>query len=167
MHLPERALGGGGLGRLGGELGVRVDVVERQVAPDVAQVVAEVESSSSRITGSAWPQYGHSKSPYSTQRHGRVVGAADVVALGVDVLGEVEQVVGGAARSGARAPRRAAARSRGRRPRPSSGATSAAGEHAELRLLELLAVEGEARDQQRDGEADAGDRRRRRRAPAS
>jgi hypothetical protein len=34
-------LGGGGLGRLGGHLGVRVDVVEREVAPDVAQFIAE------------------------------------------------------------------------------------------------------------------------------
>ena len=41
VHLPERALGGRGLGRLGGELRVRVDVVQRQVAPDVADV-AEV-----------------------------------------------------------------------------------------------------------------------------
>ena len=31
-------------------------------------------------------------------------------------------------------------------------------EDAELRLLELVAVEGERRDQQRDGEPDAGDR---------
>ena len=38
VHLPEGALVGGGLGGLGGELGVRVDVVERQVAPDVADV---------------------------------------------------------------------------------------------------------------------------------
>ncbi len=41
MQLPEAALGGRGLGRLGRELGVRVDAVERQVAEDVAQVVAE------------------------------------------------------------------------------------------------------------------------------
>ena len=41
VHLPEAALGGGGLGGLGGELRVRVHVVERQVAPDVANVVAE------------------------------------------------------------------------------------------------------------------------------
>ena len=41
VHLPERALGGRRLGGLGGELGVRVDVGERQVAPDVADV-AEV-----------------------------------------------------------------------------------------------------------------------------
>ena len=38
VHLPERALIGGGLGGLGGELGMRVDVVERQVSPDVADV---------------------------------------------------------------------------------------------------------------------------------
>ena len=41
MHLPERALVGGRLGRPGGELRVRVDVVQRQVPPDVADV-AEV-----------------------------------------------------------------------------------------------------------------------------
>ena len=41
VHLPERALLGGRLGRLGGELRVRVDVVQRQVPPDVADV-AEV-----------------------------------------------------------------------------------------------------------------------------
>ena len=38
MHLPESALGGGGLGGLGGELGVGVDIAQRQVPPDVADV---------------------------------------------------------------------------------------------------------------------------------
>ena len=41
------------------------------------------------------------------------------------------------------------------------------GEHAELRLGQMLAVEGEARDQQRDGEADARDGAAAARAPAS
>ena len=43
MHLPEGALVGRGLGGLGGELGVRVDVVERQVPPDVADVAEVAE----------------------------------------------------------------------------------------------------------------------------
>ena len=42
VHLPELALRRRRLGRLGRELGVRVDVGERQVAEDVAQVVAEL-----------------------------------------------------------------------------------------------------------------------------
>ena len=38
MHLPEGALVSGGLGGLGGELGVGVDVVEREVPPHVPDV---------------------------------------------------------------------------------------------------------------------------------
>ena len=38
VHRPERILCGGGLGCLGGELGLRVHIGERQVAPDVADV---------------------------------------------------------------------------------------------------------------------------------
>src|SRR2546430_2135549 len=41
VHLPERALLGRSLGGLGRNLGARVDVVQRQVPPDVAHV-AEV-----------------------------------------------------------------------------------------------------------------------------
>src|SRR5918996_4388001 len=41
VHLPERALVGGRLRGLGGELGMRVDVGERQVPPDV-HAVAEL-----------------------------------------------------------------------------------------------------------------------------
>ena len=58
----------------------------------------------------------------------------------------------------ARAHRAGSVRDRpGRRTQATSDATIAAAEHAELRLLELLPVEGDARDQQRDREADAGD----------
>ena len=60
VHRPELALRGGRLGRLGGHLRVRVHVVERQVAPDVAQVVAERGRAARGSTTSAWPQYGHS-----------------------------------------------------------------------------------------------------------
>ena len=42
------------------------------------------------MTGSASAQYGHSKSPYCEERDRRVGAAADVVALGIDVLGEVD-----------------------------------------------------------------------------
>ena len=38
VHRPERALRGRRLGGLGGELGLRVDVGQRQVPPDVADV---------------------------------------------------------------------------------------------------------------------------------
>ena len=41
VHLPEPALCGCGLCRLGGDLGIRMHVVQRQMAPDVADV-AEV-----------------------------------------------------------------------------------------------------------------------------
>jgi hypothetical protein len=41
VHRPEGALGGGGLGRLGGALGVRMELRDRQVAERVAQAVAE------------------------------------------------------------------------------------------------------------------------------
>ena len=41
VHLPEGSLPGRGFGAFSGELGVRVDIVEREVAPHVADV-AEV-----------------------------------------------------------------------------------------------------------------------------
>ena len=42
MHVPEATLCAGGLGRLGGELRARVNVAEREVAKDVAQLVGQV-----------------------------------------------------------------------------------------------------------------------------
>ena len=41
MHRPERALGGGGLARLRGQLGVRVDLGQREVAEGEAQPAPE------------------------------------------------------------------------------------------------------------------------------
>src|SRR5215213_11479974 len=38
VHIPERALFGGGLGCLGSELGLGVDIAQRQVSPDIANV---------------------------------------------------------------------------------------------------------------------------------
>ena len=153
MHLPELALVGGGLGGLGRQLRVRVDVVQRQVAPHVAQVVAE------RVEQLADHQ----------------LGLAAVRALVVAVLDERHRRVSeprtwsrsGSTSSAGRARRRcprAGARARSGQPldrrRNSAPATIASdrrGQHADLGLLELLALERDARDQQRDREADAGD----------
>jgi len=38
VHAPELALRGGRLRRFGSELGVRMDVIEREVPPDVTDV---------------------------------------------------------------------------------------------------------------------------------
>src|SRR3712207_7528408 len=45
VHRPERVLCGGGLGGLGSELGLGMDIVQRQVAPDVADVRSEEHTS--------------------------------------------------------------------------------------------------------------------------
>ena len=91
VHLPERALLRRGLGRLRRLLRVRVDVVERQVPPDVGDV-AEVAQ-----------QLAHDRLRLAAVRalevavleHGdrRVDRAADVVALRVDRLREVDDEV--------------------------------------------------------------------------
>ena len=92
VHLPERALLCRRLRRLGRPLRVRVDVVQRQVPPRRSRH-RRCSRSSSRTTGSAWPQYGHSKSPYSSTVTGASTRAADVVALRVDRIGEVDDQV--------------------------------------------------------------------------
>ncbi len=65
-------------------------------------------------TGSARPQYGHSKSPYSTSATG-IGGAEDVVDLGIDRLGKVAD--GAPPGLAGRAPARAGRGHRGRPPR--------------------------------------------------
>ena len=70
--LPERALGGRGLGRLGGVLGVRMDAGRaagggrRSAArrPAASRTRARIDCEAA--------QYGHSKSPYITSSYGRV-----------------------------------------------------------------------------------------------
>ena len=83
VHLPERALGGGGLGGLGGELGVRVHVAQRQVPPDVADV-AEVaqQLADDRLGLAAVRALEVAVLDDGDRRVGR---PADVVALGIDV----------------------------------------------------------------------------------
>ena len=142
--------------RLGGHLRARVHVVERQVAPDVAEVVAEGHEQLAD-DGLGLAAVRALVVAVLEQDHGRVVVAAQVVDLGVDVVGEVEQLVGGAAqlaRPGRGRDQGDEAEGAPRRQRREDRA----GEDADLRLLEQLAVEGDARDEQRDGEADAGDR---------
>jgi hypothetical protein len=51
VHRPERALAAGGLGGLRGDGGPRVDVGEREVAPDVADVAAPGQQLADRRLG--------------------------------------------------------------------------------------------------------------------
>ena len=88
VHLPERALRGRRLGRLGGELGMRVNVGERKVAPDVAEVAEVREQLADDRLG--LPAERALEVAVLDERDRGVLGAADVVALGVDGNGEVD-----------------------------------------------------------------------------
>ena len=97
VHLPEGALRRRRLARLRRQLGVRVDVLQRQVAEDVAQAAAvvHVEQFADRRLGAA--AVGALEVGVLDQGDGAGRVAADVVALRVDVVGEVDDRVGGAA----------------------------------------------------------------------
>ena len=133
-----------------------MDVVQRQVPPDVAQLVAErVEQLADDHLG---PSAVRAFVVAVLDQHDRgVVRAADVVAVGIDVAREVEDLL--------RRARELAGPHRGgratdppaHRPAEQRG-EEGCGQDAELRLVELLPVEGEARDQERDREPHAGDR---------
>ena len=102
-----------------------------------------------RTTGSACPQYGHSKSPYSTTRDRGVGRAADVVALGVDRRDQVRSSCS-ASPSSARARRAGDSSAVTRKTtQVSTEASTAADERAELGLGQLAPVEGAVGDQQR------------------
>ncbi len=156
VHLPERPLRAGGLGGLGGELGPGMHVAERQVAEDVAQIVAPLRQQLAD-RGLGAPAVGALEVPVLDQRHRCVGRAADVIARGIDVLGEVDQLLG-------RAPELA---------RPHAGGDSRdqseddpghqrredrRREDAELGLCQRFAGERAIGDQQRDREADPRDR---------
>ena len=83
VHLPEAPLRARRLGRLGGELGVVVHVGERQVAEDVAQVVAEALVQLAHDAGRAAAERALEVAVLD-ERQRRVGRPADVVALGVD-----------------------------------------------------------------------------------
>ena len=131
-------------------------VVQRQVPPHVANL-AEVAQQLAH-DGLGLPAVGALEVAVLDERDRRFERAADVVALGIDVDGR-----------GRSAARRVPSRARIRARRGSSAVArnsshvidrraERGAEDAELRLLELRPVERERRDEQRDGEADAGDR---------
>ena len=70
-------------------------VVERQVAPHVAHLAAERgEQLADDLLGLS--AVGALEVSVLHECHRRVVGSAEVIALGVDVFGEIEDVLGGA-----------------------------------------------------------------------
>ena len=155
VHLPELPLRARRLGRLGGQLRARMDVGQRQVAEHEAEVVAEVgeELAQHRLRA---PAVRALEVPVFDERDRRVLRPADVVALGVDRQGKVDDRLRPAEReAGPRLGRQPFQRrevegaDRGRADRRT--------EDAELRLGQLLALEGERGDEQRDGESDPGD----------
>ena len=89
VHLPEVALGAGGLGRLGGYLGMRMHVGEREVTPDVTQVIAEGDQQLPDHTLGLTAVRALVVAVLE-ERDWRVGRAADMVACRVDVDGEIE-----------------------------------------------------------------------------
>ena len=89
--------------------------------------------------------------------HRSVERPADAIAFRVDVDVEVDERLGGA-QEGTN-PKAARKQSSGAKEQPGEDRRAECGaQDAQLRLLELGTVEGERRDEQRDGEADPGDR---------
>ena len=88
MHLPEGALRCRGFRRLGGELGVRVDIGEREVTPDVADV-AEVgeQLPDGRFCSAAVRAF---EVAVLDDRDRRLAWAADVIAIGIHRHGEIQ-----------------------------------------------------------------------------
>src|SRR6266487_1158086 len=89
VHLPEGALLGGGLGGFRGELGAGVDVTQRQVSPDVADI-AEIadELADDRFRLSA---VGAFEVAVLDNRDRRVERPANVVPLRVDLDVEIDE----------------------------------------------------------------------------
>ena len=151
VHRPEGTLGAGGLDGLGGQFGVRVDVGQRQVPEDVAQVVAEPAAQLGEDAGGPAAERALDVAELDELQRG-ADRPAHVVALRVDR--RVEQagrrgVVRGVAPAQHPEPHRAQDRGgdRGR-------------EDADPRLvLERGVVEGEVGDEQGDGEAEPGQHR--------
>ncbi|GAA3712669.1 hypothetical protein GCM10023082_08040 [Streptomyces tremellae] len=155
VHGPERALLGGRLRGLGGDLGPRVDVGERQVPPHVADVVAEVGEQGAD-GGLRAPAVGAFEVAVLDDGDGGVVRPAHLVASGVDGHREVDQGFRAAEQGPAALRLGEAAECGGHRP-GQQGGTEQGGEDADLRLGEVPAVEGERRDQQGHGESDTRD----------
>ena len=114
-------------------------------------------SSSSRTTGSAWPQYGHSKSPNSITVIGASTGprmwSCSGSTSGTRSWITVMSPSSARAFAARREQRRQPVHRPGQRRRHDDG-----GQRAELGLVQLRTLERAGGDEQRDGEADPRDR---------
>ena len=155
VHLPERPLGRRRLRRLGGSLGVRVDIGERQVPPDVADVAEVRQQLAHDRLGFA--AVGALEVPVLDDGHRRLGRPAQVIPLGIHRHGQVGERLR-AAQQGTDA-RPSGEHGGGPKDQPGQGRSAdGCAQHAELRLPQLDSVKGQRRDQQGDGEADSRDR---------
>ena len=154
VHLPERPLVAGGLRRLRGELGVGVYVVQRQVAPHVAD--APVAREQLAHDGLGLTAVGALEVAVLDDRHRRLLRPADVVALGIDRVLQVDDRVGGAEQQPGAARGRERRRDPEDQPRDHRSRRRRR-QDAELGLVELLPGERQRRDEQADREADPRD----------
>ena len=94
VHLPERVLVGRSLCSFGCKLSVGVDVVQRQVPPDIADFLFEIaeELADDRLR---LPAIRTLEVPVLDDRDGPVGRATNVVAFRVDVDVEVDERLGG------------------------------------------------------------------------
>src|SRR5947208_9146972 len=122
-----------------------VQVVQRQMAPYVAQVVAEGRQQlADHDLGLAAVRA--LVVAVLDEGHRRVVGPTDVVAFRIDLVREVEDVLP-RARELPRPDLLREAADRAERERAGERGEDRRREHSELRLVELPALEGEARDE--------------------
>jgi len=131
-----------------------MDIAERQMAPDVAEVAEVGEQLAQHSLG--LPTERHSRSPYSTSVIGASCGPRMWSRSGSTSTTRIHEQFELAGQR----PRTAARRQHRHEPedQPAQcGRADRGAEDAELRLVEAHAGECDRRDQQRDGEADAGD----------
>ena len=155
MHLPEDAAVRGDLRSLGRQLCVRVDVRQRKVPPDVADVTEVPEQLPDN-------RLGHTavrtlEVAVLDDGNGSVDRSADVVVLRIDVDVQVDDRL---RRPQQRADASTPGQQRGRaeeEPREYRR-RERRGKDPDLRLLELATVEDERRDEDGDREADPRDR---------
>ena len=89
VHLPEGSLLGGGLGCFRGHLGARVNVAQRQVPPDVAdvtEVAEELADDRFRLTA-----VGTLEVAVLDKRDGRLERPAKMVPFRIDLVVEVDE----------------------------------------------------------------------------
>ena len=115
VHLPERALIGSGLAGLGCELRAQVDVVQGQVAPDVLQIAGAGEQLADDGLGLATE--GALEVAVLDDRDRRVVGAAGVVTLRIDIEVEIGERLGAACEGADPQPARQPGRGAEQEPR--------------------------------------------------